>query len=439
MAAKRQTATTNPLAAPMKAKKTLDDTIVISQEPAPTRQQPFADHSESSSGPSDDDDSTCPTPTPAPSSIGQMLKRAIEMLRTMRVKTENATIREAVINMLQDHVEGDKQTLPMQQNHKENDRITSMERDLKEIKEALKSIATKSPRSYAEAVTSPNKLENTRTQVRLDTAQRERLEQARSERAKAEVTLTFRNASEKACTQLRDTSEKDYAASLQTTIHGSNAKGVIIRKLQKLPGKLVKIQFANENDAGKLRELDWEKSFEGASIVKQEYGIVLHGVPVEVIDARNATQKQAKELIKSANTIKIERIAPLTKNPRNPDAPTQSIVIFTGCPKDANDAILDNIRIEGRYYQAKRYNPQHQIRQCFRCQGYGHKAVTCTRELACGRCAQEHETKSCTQEENKCSHCSGSHPAWHHKCPKHIKEHERLEELIAATPMLFQC
>jgi len=162
-------------------------------------------------------------------------------------------------------------------------------------------------------------------------------------------------------------------------------------------------------------------------------------VPTQIIDARNDTQEQMKRLLETANMIKVKRVSPLMKKPRNPSAPTQSIIIITECPKDANDAIVDNIRIEGRYYVARRYNPQHQIRQCFRCQGYGHKAETCTRKLICGRCAQEHETKTCTVEATKCTHCDGPHPAWHHQCPKRIKERERLEDLIIATPLLFPC
>ena len=280
-------------------------------------------------------------------------------------------------------------TPPLQQYVEVDDEITTIKSDLKEIKEALKSMATKSPRSYAQVAASPisSKPKDVSAYPRLEAGQRERLEQAKMDRAKMEVTLTLRNASEKAYARLRDTSEKDYVTSLQTVINSSTAKGVTIRKLQKLPGRLVKIQCDNENDAMKLRELDWEKAFEGATVVKPEYGIVLDGVPTQIIDARNDTQEQMKRLLEAANMIKVKRVSPLMKNPRNPSAPTQSIIIITECPKDANDAIVDNIRIEGRYYVARRYNPQHQIRQCFRCQGYGHKAETCTRKLTCGRYA----------------------------------------------------
>ena len=119
-----------PPAAPAKAKKTWD-TIAVSQDPAPTAQQPFTgkalmrtplkvttapteDYGETDSMPSDDDDSVCPSPMPAPASIptgiGQVLKKAVEMLGTMRIKGNKVTIRDAVITMLEDSTEEGRQT-----------------------------------------------------------------------------------------------------------------------------------------------------------------------------------------------------------------------------------------------------------------------------------------------------------------------------------------
>jgi len=131
---------------------------------------------------------------------------------------------------------------------------------------------------------------------------------------------------------------------------------------------------------------------------------------------------------KTNNNIDVQRVSSLMKKPWNPSAPTQSIVIFPSSAKEANAVLTDGIRLErmnevthlkeGRTYDAERYNPQHQIKQCFKCQAYGHKAEACTRTTTCGRCADEHETRTCTAEFNKCTHCKGDHPAWHHECPR---------------------
>ena len=184
----------------------------------------------------------------------------------------------------------------------------------------------------------------------------------------------------------------------------------------------------------------------------QEYGVVLHGVPIDIFDSRTTPQQDMRELIqKTNNNIDVQRVSPLMKKPRNPSAPTQSIIIFTHSPEKANAILTDGIRLEkmndetnemeGRKYYGERYKPQHQIKQCFKCQAYGHKAETCTRTTTCGRCAEEHETRVCTAsaEVNKCTHCNGGHPAWHFDCPRRHKEHEKLKVLIDAVPMLFPC
>jgi hypothetical protein len=328
---------------------------------------------------------------------------------------------------------------------REDRRINTIENDMKEIKEAMKSMeklltASGGPQTWAQIAGGSLKTENANIRAYEEVAKREQLEQARKEKAKTQITLTFRNATEDQLKTLETTKEEAYAAQLQNYIreqHPASMSGLTINKVQKLPGKMLKIECNTETEATQLQEVDWENRFSGASLVHTEYGIVLHGVSKQVIDTTVSTQKDMQEIIQSTNVINVQRVTPLTKKPRSPNTSTQSIVIFTRCPKEANDAIVDGIRIEGRYYAAKRYNLQHQIKQCFKCQGYGHKADRCTRKTVCGRCAQEHETRTCTQEVNKCTHCSGTHPAWHHECPRRLKEHEKLEALIATTPPFF--
>ena len=92
-------------------------------------------------------------------------------------------------------------------------------------------------------------------------------------------------------------SESEYTANLQRAINESNAKGVTIRKLQKLPGKHLKIHCHNEDDAKLLQEIEWEKTLAGVTLAPQEYGIVIDGVPISVLDARMASQEDMQELI----------------------------------------------------------------------------------------------------------------------------------------------
>ena len=62
--------------------------------------------------------------------------------------------------------------------------------------------------------------------------------------------------------------------------------------------------------------------------------------------------------------------------------------------------------------------------QCFKCQGFGHKAVACYVTPKCVKCARNHLTQDCdagTIVTPKCANCNESHTANYKNCPKFIK------------------
>ena len=123
-----------------------------------------------------------------------------------------------------------------------------------------------------------------------------------------------------------------------------------------------------------------------------------------------------------------------------PNPSTQSIVIFFKRPKDADDCIEMGMHIEHKHYaMAVRYTPQCQIKQCFNCQAYGHKADICKKKPVCGKCAQEHETRSCASEETKCANCKDAHFAWNHQCPRRKEVSQNMEARKSKIPSNFPC
>ena len=411
----------------------------------------------------DEPEDSIGTPTASPTSANAQLKKALSMLNKMRTSGENLGIKNEVIAILED-LDATETNQPLAppsypQDSPEAQRITTVENDVKEIKGIMHEmkallVANNSKPLWSTIAASPkSKTDSVHAQLQMETAKRERLEQGRQERAKTALTLTFRDASEDVCTVLKDTDESEYTSALQQAISNlkTNAKSATIRRIQKLPGKLLKIYCDNEDNAKQLRQVDWETAIApGVTFATQEYGVVLHGVPIRFFDARTTPQQEMREFIqKTNNNIDVQRVSPLMKKPRNPSAPTQSIVIFTSSPEKANAILTDVVRlekmneethiVEGMDYVPERYNTQHQIKQCFKCQAYGHKAETCTRTTTCGRCAEEHETRACTAEASKCTHCNGDHPAWHYDCPRRHKEHEKLKALIDTMPTLFPC
>lgn len=57
------------------------------------------------------------------------------------------------------------------------------------------------------------------------------------------------------------------------------------------------------------------------------------------------------------------------------------------------------------------------VKQCYRCEGYGHHSFTCTLAYNCARCAGSHPTHQCNSEVTKCCNCGGEHTATWRGCP----------------------
>ena len=65
---------------------------------------------------------------------------------------------------------------------------------------------------------------------------------------------------------------------------------------------------------------------------------------------------------------------------------------------------------------------QCRLKQCCKCQFYGHIGIKCKATIACGYRAQEHESRLCSLKldqtvPRKSATCRGDHEAWIYQCP----------------------
>ena len=324
------------------------------------------------------------------------------------------------------------------QQNTDNTHRNSMENDIKDIKALLQEALA--PRTWAHiAARTPTEMPVVSRRESIEVEHEERMEKFRRERAKTEVTLTTRHASEHMKGKIAGMNEGEVTRSVQEAAKQIGAQSCNIRAARCTASHGVKIRCATEKDVKELRGLDWEQALEGAAVVKPLYGIVIHGVPKYDIDPGSDKQEDMKTQVENANNenITVKRVTLLRKRARNPAATTQSIVTPTECPEEADSCITDGINIEHRHYHAERYLPQCQIKQCFNCQAYWHRADTCTRQMRCGKCGQQHETRLCENETLQCIGCKGSHPAWHHECPICQRESQRVEALKNKLSSLF--
>ena len=65
-------------------------------------------------------------------------------------------------------------------------------------------------------------------------------------------------------------------------------------------------------------------------------------------------------------------------------------------------------------FRVEEFKTTTSILQCFKCQGFGHKALNCTKKETCVVCGEAHSHKNCPNKEKrkpKCASCSGLHAA----------------------------
>jgi len=303
--------------------------------------------------------------------------------------------------------------------------------------------ATNKQRSWAQIASGPK--QKATVDIHMEIAKRKRLETLKKECAKTGVAISIRGASEDVQNDIAALKESDMAKTLGDHINNCmKAQGkpdISIKGAWKATKQVIKIQCSNPGDATTIKDLNWEKLLGGANTISPVYGVVIHGAPKYDIDTRKENPRDVKEKIKAADEFNVKHVRPLMRKPRNPNAPTESIVIFTEHAAEANACINNGLRMGHRIFPAERYAPQYQIRQCFRCQGYGHRAETCTRDARCGKCAKNHETNQCSGDQAAlaCAQCHGTNVAWHNSCPRRQKEMERLEVLRATLPSHFLC
>jgi hypothetical protein len=342
-----------------------------------------------------------------------------------------------------------------------HDRINSMEKNIEEIKALLtatrhhdKARATATtatttdttPKTWAQIASSPE-----RTAYAMEVAKQERRDKVTRQRIKTEVTLSLHEATKGFIEEVNNGEERYIAQIIQDEINGhwaseptlsESGTPIRIAGVKKISRTSISILCWNSDEACVLRGFPWSRILYGAEMQRHQFGIVVHGVPKKDLNLDSPeNQIAAAKAIGKVNSItNFTRAAPLIRKPKNTNAPTQSIVIYTISPAVADYVITRGIRIGDQHYPSpKRYTPECQIKQCFNCQNYGHRAEVCTKHTKCGKCAGNHRTKDCENAEGqpKCALCSGDHHAWDKSCPRREREVTWLKNRREAIPPTF--
>ena len=275
--------------------------------PFDTEDDELSDHNEA------DDSLSLKTIPNAAKSTTETLNEAVNMLRGMHTSGRNLTIRDAVVGMLEETIqqlgkEEKQSTYTSQHKTSEHDSITNIVNDIREIKTTISQALTANPRTWAQIAASAKRQE-TSSQSSSDAAKRNRLAKARSERAKTEVAVTTRNASDRAKNQLEGMKEEEIARGLQSAIDKVGMTAIKLQSVKRTSKHILKIRCATDNDADQIRKLDWNKAIEGATVIEPEYGIVVNGASKRDINPATQTQEEITARIEATNNIKVSRTA----------------------------------------------------------------------------------------------------------------------------------
>jgi hypothetical protein len=167
---------------------------------------------------------------------------------------------------------------------------------------------------------------------------------------------------------------------------------------------------------------DWTKGIgNGASARTDTFGIIAHGVRTSTMNMNKPDQIIKDILFDNRVFIpnaEIKYVGWLTRLATTKTM--SSIIIEFKTPEDANKIIDEGLIWQGEALQCELYDRQCRLRQCYKCQKYGHIGTQCKATTACGYCAQEHSSQDCPNKADKtnrkCTNCKGTHEAWSRQC-----------------------
>ena len=267
---------------------------------------------------------------------------------------------------------------------------------------------------------------------------------AKSVQTQREVIINIRDPS--TIQSLRAMNPRDLNAHVERAITQSGNENIanikILSSNQLKSGDLsIKTATSSEVEALKQFAEDWVHRIGHRAVVRiPTYGVIAHSIRTSTMDTTKFEETRDQILQDNRPFIpqaEIKYIGWLTRNARTKTA--SSIIIEFTKPEDANKIIDEGLIWQGEVLQCERYERQCRLKQCYKCQHYGHIGTQCKAITVCGYCAQEHETRNCTVKldrnlPRKCAVCKGEHEAWSQQCPARKEEKAKAKAAYDTRP-----
>ena len=428
---KKKAALPNPRIPAAPKKSTARPMIEENDEPSTPSPKPIAKPVETTS--------TIDAMEPASNPMKMLMQTAISMIKRSRIKLNmqnlSAPLKEEVLAELDEFINF------MEAIYAIEDNMANTQRELKEVKETIitaakvaKQTAKTALHAWTTVAANPRATDHHEHHHKqeLDEQSQQKQAQRRQERAKVQVTLTAEGASRMMQTQLASKAYTEITEMLQKAADEATTPGppLTIGGFQILKSNDIRFSCDTEEEANRLRKIDWTKAIEGLEVRQPKFGIVIHSIPIEEINPHIDNLVDIADEIGNRNNLKIVKLRTLRAPSKlDPMARNYSYVALTHDVEAANKCLKKGIFLNCRLFPTEKYTPQYQLTQCYKCQRYGHKAGHCRGKEKCARCGDDHATKDCQTDAYKCTNCGDDDPAWHLDCSWRTKEIERLDGL----------
>lgn len=103
-------------------------------------------------------------------------------------------------------------------------------------------------------------------------------------------------------------------------------------------------------------------------------------------------------------------------------AATWKVKLQCNSKEEKRSLLSSGILIGLTRFKVTDYTTKQGVLQCYKCQGFSHISASCTNEIKCQKCGQEHSSKDCESNELKCANCGGDHMASSFDCPRYAQE-----------------
>ncbi|OJD24284.1 hypothetical protein ACJ73_04357 [Blastomyces percursus] len=172
----------------------------------------------------------------------------------------------------------------------------------------------------------------------------------------------------------------------------------------------------------------------------------MHGVGTNKENIDPSRQAEAIEKIQTENATlhpgaKVAYVGWLTRSGVKKSA--SSLVVEFTTKEHADRAIREGMVLNAYHHDCELYDRSCKLKQCYKCQRYGHIGPQCSANETCGYCAESHNTRDCRRKEEepdftpKCVLCKGPHTTWSNSCQIRQTQLAKVEQARKNRPSYY--